>query len=278
MPIKLPKGFQRRKSSGHALDEVQNPPQSSFRVLERNSDGSKSFDSGNSVRRAADLRPLSESQYLDYQQGSLRPNGGPYNRWVKFLAKKSNADRFSGSGGTQNSASSGVYDTSSSSARYSSTSTLPSASSIQAQDDAGKPHIKSSQTMPLQSATSSPSFLRAAGRTFSFGAKKALDTKPATANDLGLPHHSSDFTDIPDVNGPLRKRAMTETSHTSGSTATPPKISDAELNWRLSLVDGGEDFGNMFNNMNKEIKRKSVGGGGSLGLNKVREPNFRAVS
>jgi hypothetical protein len=35
MPIKLPKGFARRKSSGNVLDEVEQAPESSFRVFER---------------------------------------------------------------------------------------------------------------------------------------------------------------------------------------------------------------------------------------------------
>ena len=51
MPIKLPKGFQRRKSSGNALEEVPNPPEPSFRVFERPSTGGKSFDGGHSLRK-----------------------------------------------------------------------------------------------------------------------------------------------------------------------------------------------------------------------------------
>lgn len=56
MPIKLPKGFQRRKSSVNALDEVRNPPggdtgsTSSFRVLERPASKGKSFDGGLSMK------------------------------------------------------------------------------------------------------------------------------------------------------------------------------------------------------------------------------------
>lgn len=47
MPIKPFKGFARRKSSGNALEEVENPPQSSFRVFERPSTGRKSLSDGN---------------------------------------------------------------------------------------------------------------------------------------------------------------------------------------------------------------------------------------
>jgi hypothetical protein len=46
MPIRLPKGFQRRKSSGPALEEIPNPPEPSFRVFERPRNASKSFDGG----------------------------------------------------------------------------------------------------------------------------------------------------------------------------------------------------------------------------------------
>lgn len=44
MPIKLPKGFTRRKSSGNVLDEVESPPQPSFRVFERSSGDRKSVN------------------------------------------------------------------------------------------------------------------------------------------------------------------------------------------------------------------------------------------
>lgn len=50
MPIKLPKGFARRKSSGNVLDELEQTPESSFRVFER-PDGpqkGKTFSGGES--------------------------------------------------------------------------------------------------------------------------------------------------------------------------------------------------------------------------------------
>ena len=52
MPIKLPKGFQRRKSSGPALEEISNPPEPSFRVFERPQNASKSFDGGHVLRKS----------------------------------------------------------------------------------------------------------------------------------------------------------------------------------------------------------------------------------
>lgn len=56
MPIKLPKGFQRRKSSGHALDDVHSSAgESSFRVLEKPTSKGKSFDGGVHLRSASTI-------------------------------------------------------------------------------------------------------------------------------------------------------------------------------------------------------------------------------
>jgi hypothetical protein len=61
MPIKLPKGFQRRKSSTNALEEVQNPPASStFRVIER--PNAKSLDGGRVLRSAGPGVPTHRSR------------------------------------------------------------------------------------------------------------------------------------------------------------------------------------------------------------------------
>ena len=51
MPIRLPKSFQRRRSSANALEEVPNPPEPSFRVFERPRGIGKSIDGGFIVRR-----------------------------------------------------------------------------------------------------------------------------------------------------------------------------------------------------------------------------------
>jgi len=86
MPIKLPKGFQRRKSSGNALEELPNPPEPSFRVFER-PEGAKSFDGGNTFRRVSHGRRLSAGHLGDehlYVKG--RPSPGPQNRYVTGLS------------------------------------------------------------------------------------------------------------------------------------------------------------------------------------------------
>ena len=77
MPIKLPRGFQRRKSSGHALEEVQNPPEPSFRVFERPHAASKSFDGGHVLRKpviAIEERSVAAPTHReDYESEELFP-------------------------------------------------------------------------------------------------------------------------------------------------------------------------------------------------------------
>ena len=170
----------------------------------------------------------------------------------------------SGSAGTQNSASSsGLYDTSSSSARFSSSSTLPSSSSLEASKDDPQPHpqSRSPQHVPVPPVpTSSSGFsLLGSSRTFSFGARKATQAarQPNNNNNIIMPEQNSKYTDIPDVEPNLRSRAMTETSHASTSTATPPKLFDGELN--LSFTEEPDGFGNMFDGFDMSEKRKSRG-------------------
>ena len=88
--------------------------------------------------------------------------------------------------------------------------------------------------------------------------------------DVSLAHHSMDFSDIPDVptiNAHQRPRAMTETSHASASTATPPKLLDSDLNLNLSIGDGKDDWGDMFDTSSSKDNPKSAGGLDWQGLN-----------
>jgi hypothetical protein len=57
MPIKIPKGFGRRKSADKALEEAENTPEPSFRVFERPAGGSKSLDAGNRLKIFGGTRP-----------------------------------------------------------------------------------------------------------------------------------------------------------------------------------------------------------------------------
>ena len=80
MPIKLPKSLARRKSSGNALEELENPPQPSFRVFERPSN--KSFDGGSSLKRMSQARPLSAGHLEENIYVEGRNNINPSNRYI----------------------------------------------------------------------------------------------------------------------------------------------------------------------------------------------------
>ena len=67
-----------------------------------------------------------------------------------------------------------------------------------------------------------------------------------------------------------RPRAMTESSCTSGSTATPPKLLGAGLELEQSDLS---EFGNMFDNFGeKEIKPMEESG--VLGVTKTESPVY----
>ena len=248
MPMKFGKAFQRRKSSGNALDEIQTPvepAQQSFRVFERPKDGRKSFDATTTMSRMSDARPHSDGQFRDYAAGRPVINLNRYDH-IQPLGQVTHLISSSGSGGTQNSSSSGGnYDTSSSSARYSSSSTLPSSSSLEGAHEDPHTHPRG-HNVPLPPApTNSPGFsLRNAGRAFSFGAKKATQMREPPLEHNPMPQQSNIYTDIPDVDLSVRPRAMTEASYASASTATPPKLRDEDL--KLTFSDDPDGFGNMF--------------------------------
>lgn len=92
MPIKLPKGFQRRKSSGNALDEVQNPPASSFKVLER--PNGKSYDGGRVLRSVTSGPPLKTKNSFDHAEEDLfsvaRPDANNRYEWNHFPFSSTN--------------------------------------------------------------------------------------------------------------------------------------------------------------------------------------------
>lgn len=81
MPIKLPKTFARRKSSGNALEEIDDPPpgQSSFRVLPRGDDG-QSFAH---ARTASDR--INNSHHQRWPDGSFDDGQQHSNRYGDML-------------------------------------------------------------------------------------------------------------------------------------------------------------------------------------------------
>ncbi|KAL8944554.1 MAG: hypothetical protein Q9216_000357 [Gyalolechia sp. 2 TL-2023] len=255
MPIKLPKAFPRRKSSGNALEELTNPPEPSFRVFER--PDRKSFDGGNTLKRMSQGRPLSAGHNLSnslYTDGS-NPNFS--NRYV--ASEKPNVvllTPVSGSGGTNNSSSSGGHDNSSSSARFSSSSTLPSSTDV-ALDDKALPHPHDTHRLPPPPVPAShPLSLRAGGRAFSFGRKKPQS--PSSGSPITQPPQVYGRSEDSGIRG--RDRALTESSYASGSTATPPKLLDTGLDLGSSDLDS---FGDMFENFGK---RRSTLGVDTAGL------------
>ena len=272
MPIKLPKGFQRRKSSGNALEELPNPPEPSFRVFERpqgSPQGRKSFDGGNNYnnyKRLSLARPLSAGQFgEDHPFVDGRTTSNPHNRYAAVfpLGRCSMLKNDRGSGGTNNSASSGGQnDNSSSEARFSSTSTLPSSADIYL-DDRPSPNAKHSYESPASTNFGSNTLsLKAAGRAFSYGRKRAESPSVPGPRPV-VEHAKSDGYESFN-----RPRAMTESSYASGSTATPPKLLGTGLELEQSDLDG---FGTMFDSFGKNEIRL-VEEPGVLGITNTESP------
>ncbi|PYH43442.1 uncharacterized protein BP01DRAFT_301044 [Aspergillus saccharolyticus JOP 1030-1] len=140
MPIKLPKGFARRKSSGNALEEVENPPQPSFRVFERPSTDKKSSSDGQLMsKRLSEGQPLySPSEDADNNIFAVSENHPSRSLYTNPSAHLSQSTRRSTDG-------------------------EPSV-------DAHSPHSRNLYDIPIPPISGA---LRAAGRTFSFGGRFA---------------------------------------------------------------------------------------------------------
>ncbi|KAJ5242476.1 uncharacterized protein N7469_000803 [Penicillium citrinum] len=225
MPIKLPKSFQRRKSSGNILEEVETHPQSSFRVFERPgpnrsmTDGApltKRMSEGNAVPSMIEDQEnifAGTNQSLDksrYEHTHPRP-------WNYSLRKRLTRSHYSG-----------VTYESSTSTRLSSSSTLPSSTEIPS-EEAASPHSRL-HDIPVPPPLSGA--LRAAGRTFSFGGRFSKN-----AGSQPLPRQ----TTPPEAS---RQRTV---SGSTNDTATPPKLPDSH--WDLGA--GSDDFGKMFDHLGK---------------------------
>ena len=247
MPIKLPKGFTRRKSSGNALDEdAEVPPQqSSFKVLERpERDGaSKSFDGPRQLKRLSQGRPLSSPGRelgMDPFEGS---RFGANNRYARSTGRDGEAELMAGRGSGGTNSTGGLYNSSSSSARFSSSSTLPSSAD-------SHEHYGSQQANPQDHSAQAhpqPAFsLRAAGRAFSSGIK---GTKSDSPTALSRPEAAYDGGNR--RRSPVRERAMTAST---ASTATPPKFLDSDFNLGSSESD---DFENMFSSFDRRTSQVS---------------------
>ncbi|KAL3463776.1 hypothetical protein BJX64DRAFT_110662 [Aspergillus heterothallicus] len=144
MPIKLPKGFARRKSSGNALEELENPPQSSFRVFERPSAERSSFSDGNLMTQRSGDGRASYSPPEDDDNIFARSESPAVRNLTGGNTSEVPSHRFSSSGRRS--------------------------TDLQTQFDAQSPHSRNLHDIPAPPFSSA---LRAAGRTFSFGGRFA---------------------------------------------------------------------------------------------------------
>jgi hypothetical protein len=261
MPIKLPKGFPRRKSSANALEEVLNPPQPSFKVFERPGRPNKSFD-GTFVLRSpevtrAEQSPPANDRREEDDNDELFPiaQHDPSNQCESpdLVIAHMLKIKYSGSGGTVNSLSTKApYGSAASSARLSSSSTIPSSSSNHSEVLVTSANQRPFHDIPVPpTQPSRPSFsLKSAGRTFSFG------TKPARSSPGVSPPRASTSTTTTDPSTPTadgtRERAMTAST---ASTATPPRLLDSDFS-----IDGddADEFSNMFANIGKRSSRNLI--------------------
>jgi len=262
--------FGRRKSAGNILDFA--PPSespepgasSSFRVIERADRNSQHILDGaerkiNSSSKAQPPRPFDSPLQQIRGKSAEDVGSGGQNRYVlsqNGLLKDPRLTNQRGSRGTTNSGSSGYYESSGNSARYSSTSTLPSSlePEREPEDEDLFPNKRSmfSASNPALSAQplqQPPSFTSRASRALSFGLKgrtppPRLDGAPA------MPTDSAEQT--PARNSPTRERAMTTSSY--ASTAVPPK-SDRPID--LPTADFGNDFGGMFDSFDTRKPTKT---------------------
>lgn len=249
MPIKLPKGFQRRKSSGPALEEIPNSPEPSFRVFER--PPSKSFDGGHILKKSVvtveqrvvasprvrknddddeQLFPVSRAE-LANRYGSTVVNHG--------LTLTSS---FSSSTWTDNSVSTKApYGSAASSARLSSSSTIPSSTDTRSDVSTASRNPKPFHDIPVPppQVPRPPFSLRSSARTFSFGSRTSASPLVASQTPPSAVSRAAAVIDS------SRDRAF---SASTTSTATPPKLLDSDLAFGDNDVDG---FSNIFDNIGK---------------------------
>lgn len=265
MPSAFKNPFGRRRSVGNALDvasPVESPDPSSsstFRVIERaDKSGQHNFDGAerklNSAPRTQPIRPF-DSPLQQIRGKSAEDIVSAQNRYDLSQREPLKNPRLinqRGSRGTTNSGSSGHYDSSGASARYSSTSTLPSSLEPEREEPEEELFPNKRATAPMFSSSNPamaahplpqpPSFTSRASRALSFGLKGK--TPPPRLDDA--PPMPTDLVDRTSSRAsPIRERAMTSSSY--ASTAVPQK-SDAHLApIDLPTADfGNDDFGEMF--------------------------------
>jgi hypothetical protein len=257
MPIKIPKSFARRKSSGSALEEVQNAPAPSFKVFERPPAGNRSWDGTNALKKPSQVHIYGATENdnageLFHVNKDDSRNRYAKSRWYTGIIKTKLTFSRSGSGGTNNSASTAPYGSAASSARFSSSSTIPSSTDISNESHANSmvSAQRPFQDIPVPSAQRSRGWsIKNAGRTFSFATKQKNE---APVESLPPPRPSPTIIQETNFTPGRRERAMTAST---ASTATPSRLLDGDLAFGDSDLD---NFGNMFDSFGRRSNRASA--------------------
>ncbi|KAH9844442.1 hypothetical protein Tdes44962_MAKER01475, partial [Teratosphaeria destructans] len=267
MPIK--NVFSRRRSSGNALDikpEGASEGTSSFRVIDRNE---KTAQQLTSQARKPQPRPFNSP--LEQLRGRSVEDLGLSSRSAKksSLVPDWALKRDRGSAGTTNSGSSGFYESSNASARYSSTSTLPSSVDQECEHEdeelfprkTTRPMLRSYNEADLDEPLRPPtSFSSRAARALSFGNKSNRPDPSPKGLPAVLQGHVDPVPPPPRHNPPLsphRDRSTTISSY--ASTAVPTKstrIDSADLS--LGGSSFGDDFGSMFDSIGQSKSREDL--------------------
>lgn len=228
MPIKLPKSFARRKSSGNILEEEAPPrPQSWFHVYERPGPQRSMTDGAPLAKRMSEghaVPSMLEDNIFAGTEQPLAKNRYGQPRLMGSLRKRLTRRHRRHSGA--------AYE-SSNSTRLSSSSTLPSSTETQLPDDASSPH---SRIHDIPAPPPLAGALRVAGRTFSFGGRFSRSSL-STAPPRNATPDSSTYQRV--------------TRGSTDSTATPPKLPDAQFNFGPDFESGADDFGKMFDHLGK---------------------------
>lgn len=209
---RFPVAFGRRKSTADNLENAPVGP--SFRVLERTEvAGGKSFDGGARLSAKTHHLPKTSVENINVEDN--------------IFADLKSSNRGSGSTNTTKT------NSTDNSSRHSNASTAPSSADYGGQEEWKGVHRKPVGDIPVPPIpkSASSSFLKSAGRSFSFGGqKKHLPPVPA-ADESPIPSPTE-----PDRFTAGRARATTTSTST---TVTPPKV-DEDFN-----LDLGGDFSKM---------------------------------
>ncbi|OGE48259.1 hypothetical protein PENARI_c030G01210 [Penicillium arizonense] len=202
MPIKLPKSFNRRKSSGNVLEDVE-APQSSFRVFER----------PGPQRSMTDGAPLTKR----FSEGNAVPSMLEDDNIFAETERPLDKHR-------------GNYE-SSTSTRLSSSSTLPSSTEVPPPDETQSPHSRI-HDIPDPSPLSGA--LRAAGRTFSFGGRFSKSSAPVVPRQ-GTPDAAKTRPVTGSTDSTATPPKLPDTNFTLGSSDDFNKMFD-NMNSRQSVM------------------------------------------